>query len=311
MAIAPVANEARARGRAGPRRQARTQALWGYLLIGPMMLGFAVFFLFALIVSLGLSFTDWNVLASPNWVGLDNYARLLSDTAFQQALRNTAVLSVPHVVLRIAFSLALAIALNSQIRFRAFYRTIFFIPVLTMPVATGTVWKWLYDPSYGPINYALGQLGLPRPAWLSNPNTALMAVVIVLLWSGVGYDMIIFLAGLQNIPRDYYEAAQLDGAGRWRQFRDITLPLLTPTTFFLVVVAVIHSLQVFDLVYIMTEVEHTTTNQFPTIVYYIYDEAFRNFRMGYATTVAWVLLILILLFTLLQFRLQRRWVHYT
>ncbi len=311
MAIAPVASETRARGLAGQGHQARTQALWGYLLIGPMMLGFAIFFLFALLVSLGLSFTDWNVLASPNWIGLDNYARLLSDTAFQQALRNTVVLSVPHVVLRIGFSLALAIALNSQIRFRAFYRTIFFIPVLTMPVATGTVWKWLYDPSYGPINYALGQLGLPRPAWLSNPNTALMAVVIVLLWSGVGYDMIIFLAGLQNIPRDYYEAAQLDGAGRWRQFRDITLPLLTPTTFFLVVVAVIHSLQVFDLVYIMTEVEHTTTNQFPTIVYYIYDEAFRNFRMGYATTVAWVLLVLILLFTLLQFRLQRRWVHYT
>ncbi len=311
MAIAPVANETRARGFAGQRRQTWTQALWGYLLIGPMMLGFAIFFLFALLVSLGLSFTDWNVLASPNWVGLDNYARLLSDSAFQQALRNTVALSVPHVVLRIGFSLALAIALNSQIRFRAFYRTIFFIPVLTMPVATGTVWKWLYDPSYGPINYALGQLGLPRPTWLSNPNTALMAVVIVLLWSGVGYDMIIFLAGLQNIPRDYYEAAQLDGASRWRQFRDITLPLLTPTTFFLVVVAVIHSLQVFDLVYIMTEVEHTTTNQFPTIVYYIYDEAFRNFRMGYATTVAWVLLVLILLFTLLQFRLQRRWVHYT
>ncbi|HEV2107127.1 MAG TPA: sugar ABC transporter permease [Thermomicrobiales bacterium] len=311
MAIAPVPLEAR-EGRVARRNQhARAQARWGYLLVAPMMLGFALFFLLALAASLFLSFTDWNVLNSPNWVGLDNYARLFDDGAFHAALRNTAVLTVPHVVLRIAFALLLAIALNSRIRFRTFYRTIFFIPVLTMPVAIGTVWKWLYDPTYGPINYALGQLGLPRPAWLSDPNTVLIAVVIVLLWSGVGYDMIIFLAGLQNIPRDYYEAVQLDGAGPWRQFRDITLPLLTPTTFFLMVVAVIHSLQVFDLVYIMTEVEHTTSNRFPTMVYYIYDEAFRNFRMGYATAVAWVLLLIILVFTLLQFWLQRRWVHYT
>jgi multiple sugar transport system permease protein len=311
MAIAPVRDGARQGEATRGNRHTRTQALWGYLLVAPMMLGFSLFFLLALVASLVLSFTDWNVLESPNWVGWDNYARLTDDGDFQAALRNTAVLTVPHVVLRIAFSLLLAVALNSRIRFRAFYRAIFFIPVLTMPVAIGTVWKWLYDPTYGPINYALGQLGLPRPAWLSNPETALIAVVIVLLWSGVGYDMIIFLAGLQNIPRDYYEAVQLDGAGPWRQFRDITLPLLTPTTFFLVVVAVIHSLQVFDLVYIMTEVEHTTANRFPTMVYYIYDEAFRNFRMGYATAVAWVLLLIILVFTLLQFRLQRRWVHYT
>jgi multiple sugar transport system permease protein len=132
--------------------------------------------------------------------------------------------------------------------------------------------------------------------------------VIVLLWSGVGYDMVIFLAGLQNIPREYYEAAQIDGAGTFRQFRDITLPLLTPTTFFLTVIAIISSLQVFDLIFVMTEVGNT--NRFPTIVYYIFEEGFKNFRMGYAITVAWVLLLIILVFTLLQFRLQRRWVHY-
>lgn len=313
MAIAPLAERPWRSGRLTRRRgspHSRAQARWGYLLVAPMMIGFGLFFLFALVISLGLSFTDWNVLQTANWVGLDNYSRLLDDGEFHTAMRNTLVLSVPHVALRIVFSLLLAIALNSKIRFRAFYRTVFFIPVLTMPVAIGTIWRWLYDPTYGPINYALGRLDLGRPLWLANPDTALIAVVIVLLWSGVGYDMIIFLAGLQNIPRDYYEASQLDGAGAWRQFRDITLPLLTPTTFFLVVVAVIHSLQVFDLVYIMTEVEHTTTNRFPTIVYYIYDEAFRNFRMGYATAVAWILLLLILGFTLLQFRLQRRWVHY-
>lgn len=310
MVVASSAKQERLGGLAGPRRRARTQALWGYLLIAPMMLGFALFFLLALAASFVISLTDWDVLSRPEWVGLDNYAGLLRDDAFRAAFRNTAALTVPYVVLRISLSLALALALNSGIRFRSFYRIIFFLPVVMMPVATATVWRWLYDPTYGPINYSLDKLGLGRPTWLAQPETALFAVLIVLLWSGVGYDMIIFLAGLQNVPRDYYEAAQLDGASYWRQFRDITLPLLTPTTFFLVVIAIVSSLQVFDHVYVMTRVQSTSTNQFPTVVYYIYDEAFRNFRMGYATSVAWVLLAVILLFTLLQFRLQRRWVHY-
>ena len=301
-----VASSLQRGGRLGHR-----QAWWGYALIAPMMLGFGLFFLAALVAAFGLTLTDWNVIADPHWVGLDNYSRLFRDDAFRTSLRNTALLTVPHVVLRIAISLALALALNSNIRFRSVYRAVFFLPVLTMPVATATVWQWLYDPTYGPINYGLAKLGLGRPAWLAEPDTALWAVLVVLLWSGVGYDMILFLAGLQNIPRDYYEAAQLDGAGVWRQFRDITFPLLTPTTFFLTVIAIISSLQVFDQVYVMTKIEHTTTNTFPTVVYYIYDEAFQNFRMGYATTVAMVLLVLILAFTLLQFRLQRRWVHYT
>jgi multiple sugar transport system permease protein len=286
----------------------RWQALWGYLLIAPMMTGFAIFFLLALAVSFVLSLTSWDVLTAPQWVGLSNYARLPQDPEFLTALRNTAALAIPNVVLRMIISLSIALALNSRIRFRAFYRTIFFMPVLTMPIASATVWKWLFDPGFGPINAQLGRLGLPQPEWLNQPKTAVIAVVIVLLWSGVGYDMVIYLAGLQNIPREYYEAAQIDGAGGFRQFRDITLPLLTPTTFFLLVIATIGSLQVFDLVFIMARVGNA--NRFPTIVYYIYQEGFQNFRMGYAITVAWVLLLIILVLTLVQFRLQRRWVHY-
>lgn len=277
-------------------------------MVAPMMIGFAIFFLIALAASLYLSFTDWKVIAAPNWVGLQNYGRLFQDKVFMEALRNTAMLTVPNVVLRLLFSMLLAIALNTKIRFRAFYRMLFFMPVLTMPVAIATIWKWLFDPGFGPINAQLGRMGLPKPEWLNQPQTAAIAVVIVLLWSGVGYDMIIFLAGLQNIPREYYEAAQIDGASTFRQFRDITLPLLTPTTFFLSVVAIIGSLQVFDLVYVMTRVGNI--NRFPTIVYYIYEEGFVNFRMGYAVSIAWVLLVIILVFTLLQFWLQRRWVHY-
>jgi multiple sugar transport system permease protein len=277
-------------------------------MVAPMMIGFAIFFLVALVASLYLSFTDWKVISSPHWVGLENYVKLSRDKVFLDAVRNTAMLTVPNVILRLIFSMLLAIALNTNIRFRAFYRMLFFMPVLTMPVAIATIWKWLFDPGFGPINAQLGRLGLPQPEWLNQPQTAVIAVVIVLLWSGVGYDMIIFLAGLQNIPREYYEAAQLDGAGTFRQFRDITLPLLTPTTFFLSVVAIIGSLQVFDLVYVMTRVGNI--NRFPTVVYYIYEEGFKNFRMGYAVSMAWVLLAVILVFTLLQFRLQRRWVHY-
>jgi multiple sugar transport system permease protein len=289
-------------------RQARSEAKWAYILIAPMLIGFSIFFLIALGASLVLSFTRWDMLSSPVWVGIDNYRQVLTDGEFRTVLRNTVAIAAPNVILRLAFSLALAMALNTNIRFRSFYRVLFFMPVLTMPVAIATIWKWLYDPAFGPINGGLRQLGLPRPEWLSEPRTAVIAVVIVLLWSGIGYDMIIFLAGLQAIPKDFYDAAAIDGAGGWQRFRDITLPLLTPTTFFLLVIDIIASLQVFDLVYVMTRIDQT--NQLPTVVYYIYEEGFRNFRMGYAITVAWVLLAIILVFTLIQFRLQRRWVHY-
>jgi multiple sugar transport system permease protein len=290
------------------RRATRVEAAWGYLLIAPVMIGFSVFFLIALGTSLYLSLTQWDMLTSPVFSGLDNYRAVLRDDEFRTALLNTVAITVPHIVLRLVCALALAMALNSNIRFRAFYRILFFLPVLTIPVAIGTIWKWLYDPAFGPINGFLRRFGLPEPEWLSNPRTAVAAVVIVLLWSGVGFDMIIYLSGLQAIPREYHEAASLDGAGSWQRFRDVTLPLLSPTIFFLSVIGIIYSLQVFDLVYVMTRIDQT--NNLPTVVYYIYEEGFRNFRMGYAITVAWVLLAIILVFTLIQFRLQRRWVHY-
>ncbi|MFL5758659.1 MAG: carbohydrate ABC transporter permease [Thermomicrobiales bacterium] len=289
-------------------RQARSEALWGFLLISPMVIGFTVFFLVALGASLVLSFTSWDMLSSPVWVGLDNYRKVLHDGEFRTALGNTVAIVVPLVTLRLVIGLALAVALNSKIRFRTFYRVLFFLPVLTMPVAIGTIWKWLYDPAFGPINSFLRRVGLPQPEWLSQPKWAVVAVVVVLLWSGVGYDMIIYLAGLQAIPRDYYDAAAVDGAGAWQQFRGITVPLLTPTIFFLSVVGIIYSFQVFDLVYVMTRIDQT--NKLPTVVFYIYEEGFRSFRMGYAITVAWVLLFIILGFTVIQFRLQRRWVNY-
>jgi multiple sugar transport system permease protein len=287
----------------------RRTALWGFLLIAPMMIGYTVFFVLPLIASFFLSFTQWTLLAAPVWVGIDNYLRLFDDAMFKESLRNTVALTVPNVILRVTIALFIAIALNTKLRFRNFYRTLFFIPVLTMPVATATVWQWLYDPTYGPINAGLEVFGIDGPSWLMEPQWTTVALLVVLLWGGVGYDMVIYLAGLQGISRDYYEAAQLDGAGFWRQFRDITVPLLTPTIFFLLIIALINSFQVFDLVYIMTRID-TAGTTFPTLVYYIYEEGFRNFRMGYAVTLSWALLVILLAFTAVQFRLQRRWVHY-
>lgn len=292
----------------GSQTLSASETRWGYGLIAPMMIGFAIFFLIALGASFVLSFTRWDLLNDPVFNGLDNYRRILSDSRFHTAFFNTFAIAIPNVILRITFALGLAVVLNSNIRFRTFYRIVFFLPVVTMPVAIATIWKWIFDPAYGPVNGVFANFGIEGPSWLFNQSTAIVAVVIVLLWSGVGYDMIIFLAGLQSIPRDYYEASSLDGASGWQQFRDITVPLLTPTTFFLSVIAVIASLQVFDLVYVMTRLD--SSNRLPTLVYYIYNQGFEESRMGYAIAVAWVLLALILVFTFIQFRLQRRWVHY-
>lgn len=292
----------------GSRTLSSTETRWGYALIAPMMLGFAVFFLIALGASFVLSFTSWDLLNAPVFNGLDNYRRVFSDSRFHTALFNTFAIAIPNVILRISTALGLAVIMNSKIAFRTFYRIVFFLPVVTMPVAIATIWKWIFDPKYGPVNGILAQGGIDGPSWLFNQGTAIVAVVIVLLWSGVGYDMIIFLAGLQSIPKDYYEASSIDGASGWRQFWDITVPLLTPTTFFLSVIAVIASLQVFDLVYVMTSLD--TSNRLPTLVYYIYNQGFEAGRMGYAIAVAWVLLAIILVFTFIQFRMQRKWVHY-
>ena len=296
------------RGSRKGRSYASSTARWGYLMVAPLVIGFTVFFLVALGASFFVSFTEWTLPATPTWIGVGNYQDIWHDAAFRIALRNTFAIAIPLIVLRLVLALLLAVALNSRIRFRNFYRLVFFLPVLTMPVATGRIWKWLFDPGFGPINAALQRVGLPQPDWLLYPGSATVAVVIVLLWSSVGYDMIIYLSGLQAIPKDLYDAAALDGANGWRQFRDVTVPLLSPTIFFLSVIGVIGSLQIFDLVYVMTRID--TTNRLPTAVYYIYDTGFADRQMGYATALAWVLLVIILIFTLIQFALQRRWVNY-
>ncbi|MER6509473.1 sugar ABC transporter permease [Nonomuraea sp. NPDC001636] len=295
---------------APPGRRSRRDWLWGYGLIAPMALGLAVFYLWPIAQTLYLSFTESGVFGGQTWVGLDNFAALLGDEEMAGALRNTLLYSV-LVLVGVPLSIVIAALLNVPgLRGLGFYRTLYFLPVVTMPAAVGLTWRYLYNGDFGPINYLLGLVGIDGPYWVSDPEFAIYAVAVVGIWTSLGYNAVLFLAGLQGIPKHYYEAASIDGAGRVRQFFRITLPLLTPTTFFVVVITLINTLQVFDLVYLMIDTKSPALAGSRTIVYLFYEQGFVQNSRGYAAAIAVVLLALILMLTAVQFRLQRRWVHY-
>lgn len=289
-------------------KMAQREALWGYAMIAPLVVGLAFFFYLGLGASLFLSFTEWDVLTAPQWVGLDNYRTFFENPLYLKTLWNTLRFALMLVPLGMLASLGMALALNQNIRLRGLYRVLFFLPVLTMPVAIAVVWKWIYAPDFGLLNQALALFGGPRVRWLSDVNLAMFSLVLMSIWMGSGYGMVIYLAGLQNISRSYYEAAQVDGASSWQQFSNITLPLLTPTIFFSLVTSTISAFQVFDIVYVMTKGGPMDSTR--TMVYTIYDDGFRYFRMGGASATAWILFAIILAITVVQLWGQRRWVHY-
>jgi multiple sugar transport system permease protein len=288
--------------------RARTEAIWGYILIGPTMLLLLIFSYLSLIGSFGLSFTNWEVVTPANWVGLKNYTDLLLDKIFQQAVWNSVRFVLMSLPIGQALSLTLALILNTKIHFRNFFRLIYFLPVLTMPIAIAVVWKWIYSPAYGPLAIMFKEIGLKPIVWITNVNNAMWSIAIISIWIGVGYNMVIMLAGLQNIPKEYYEAAQVDGANYWQQLFNITLPLLTPTLFFTLVTSFIGGLQMFDMAFILTLGGPMNTTR--TIVYHIYEEGVRGFRIGPSAAGAWILFIMIMAITIVQFRMQKKWVHY-
>jgi multiple sugar transport system permease protein len=303
-----------ARRRTRPVR--RAEALWGYALIAPTGLGLAVFYMWPVLQTAYLSFTHAGPFGGANvWTGLDNYRQLLADAELRHALVNTLLytaLGLVGVPVAIVFA---ALLCRPGLRGVAIYRTLFFLPVVTTPVAVAMIWRWLYNGDFGIINYLLSLVGLHGPHWIADGRTALYAMVVIGIWMSLGYNLVILMAGIKAIPRDYYEAAQLDGAGSVKQFFAITLPLLSPSTFFITVVSVIGSLQLFDLVYVLTGGggNARTNPAFPrteTVVYLFYDKAFQTNDKGYAAAIAMVLLLLIVAATAVQFRLQRRWVHY-
>ncbi len=255
-----------------------------------------------------VSLTKWDLLTAPDWAGIGNYASLLGDRRFQLALRNTAFFTAVSVPVGMALALALALALNQRMRGIAWIRTAYFLPVVTSATAVGLVWAWIYAPSGGILNQLLGVFGLPAQKWVTDPFWAMPSIVLMSVWQGLGVNIIIFLAGLQAIPREYQDAANVDGAGRWARFRHITLPLLTPSIFFTGILSLIGSLQVFDQVYVLSRPRATEANI--TLVYFIYEEGFRFFRMGSASAAAWILFLIAAVLTIVYFRSQRRWVHY-
>jgi multiple sugar transport system permease protein len=304
-----------ARAGRSKRRDRVTEALWGYAFIAPIGLGLAVFYLWPVVQTAYFSFTAWGAFGGHTWSGLDNYHRLLHDSEFGQAMVNTLAYTALGLV-SIPLAIVFAALLNRPgLRGTGVYRTLFFLPVVTMPVAIAMVWRWLYNGDYGLINYLLSLVGVDGPNWIADPHVALYALVAVGVWSSIGYNLVIFLAGMQAIPKEYYEAAQLDGAGPVRQFFAVTIPLLSPTAFFVSVISVIGSLQLFDLVYVMAGSGSAARANpaFPrleTVVQLFYDRAFVTNDRGYAAAIVMVLLLVIIVLTALQFRMQKRWVHY-
>jgi multiple sugar transport system permease protein len=317
--VGPLGHPATQVGLAGRRGRERAVRAWlsrvvnsdavaGYVLLLPTLIGLAVFSLGPVVTSALLSFTRWDGLSTPVWTGTENYRLLFTDPLFWTALRNTAYYTVGSVVPAIVLSLLLALAVNQKIKGVVFFRTLFFLPVVSPPVAIAILWGWLYNAQYGVINAALDRLGLSPVQWLAEPSTAMPSIIIMSIWSGLGYNMVLFLAGLQGIPQELYEAAKIDGANRWALFRHVTVPLLSPTTFFILVLSMIGAFQLFDYAYVLTGGGPMYSTL--SIVLYIYQMAFQNFKMGYASALAYVLFVIIATVTFVQFRLQRRWVHY-
>jgi multiple sugar transport system permease protein len=289
-------------------KAARQEEIAGYLCILPWMLGFAVFTAGPLLASLGISFTNWPLLSAPRWVGARNYVRLLDDLSFWQSLKVTASYSGVGVPLGLLVGFSVALLMNQKIRGIAVWRTIYYLPAVISGVAVARLWEWVFNGEYGILNVALGWLGIQGPYWLSDERWVIPALLIMALWGVAGANMVIYLAGLQSIPTDLYEAAMIDGAGAWHKVRYITIPMMTPIIFLRLVMGIIGSFQVFTPAYVMTGGGPGRASLF--YVLYLYRNAFEYNKMGYACAMAWVLFVIILALTALVFRSSQLWVFY-
>ncbi len=294
--------------RAGGLR--RREALLGFLFISPWLVGFLALTLGPMAYSLYLSFTNYNIVRSPQFIGLANYVHIFTrDRLFWVALERTAYYAGVTVMLGILGSLLLAVLLDQGLRGTPLLRTLFFLPSLTPTVALVILWGWILHPDLGVLNYLLRQVGLRGPGWLTSPEWAMPALFLMALWSSVGGSrMVIFIAGLQGIPRELHEAAALDGAGAFSRFRHVTLPLLTPTIFFNLIVGLIAALSVFTIAFVGTKGGPVHATYF--YVLHIYNRGFADSEMGYASALAWIFFLIVLVLTLIQFGLQRHWVYY-
>ncbi|MBQ0903250.1 carbohydrate ABC transporter permease [Micromonospora sp. U21] len=301
----------------GRRRRtplARREARWAYLFLAPWIVGFLVFYAGPMIASLWLSFTEYDVINPPEYTGLDNYRELMSDPAVARSLGNTVYYAALHVPLVMLISLGLALLLKRVGRLQGFFRTVFYLPVMTPAVAVGILFLLLLNTQDGLINRALGLVGIDGPSWTTDPGWVMPGIILMSLWS-LGSTVIIYLAALQNVPRDLYEAAAIDGAGAWARFRSVTLPMISGALFFTLIVNTIASLQMFTEVYTMYFGNRETQNTFNSdaatfYVIHLFQEAFQFLHMGFASAMAWLLFVIILIITLIQVKLSNRFVYY-
>lgn len=293
---------------AAAKKSLKSNAI-AYSFILPNLLGFAIFTLVPMVFALGLSFMTWDGAHPIAFAGLKNFQRMLHDETFRISFLNTLWFVLGTVPTTLVFSLGLAVLLNREFRGRNFYRAAFFFPYVASLVAVSVVWNMMFHPTMGPVNNLLRSLGVVNPPrWSASTQWALPTVIMASIWKNIGYYMIIYLAALQGIPRELYEAARIDGANGWQSFRKITLPQLSPATFFVTMMLTISSFKVFDLIYVMTMGgPGRATN---VLVYTIYDSAFVAFDFGYSSAIAMVLFIMVLGITLLQFRMEKKWVAY-
>jgi multiple sugar transport system permease protein len=284
----------------------RNRKLVGWVFILPNFVGFAALTLVPVVIALALSLMTWNSYDTPAWAGLDNFRRMVGSDTFWQALRNTAYYAAGHIPLTLVLALAFALLLNRRLRGVNLFRTALFLPYVTSLVAAAVVWNMLFNPESGPVNQALRALGVADPpGWTTSTTWAMPAIIITSVWRDLGYYMVIYLAGLQTIPAYLHEAAQMDGAGAWQRFRNVTLPGLRPTTFLVLIMLTISSFKVFDLVQVMTEGGPGRSTL--VLSQLIFREGITEGRFGYASAISMVLFAVVLTVTLLQFRLQRRW----
>ena len=280
-------------------------------MIAPTMIGLIVLNIIPIFQTLYLSFFKSGAFGKGNiFVGLDNYVTMFHDPQVWYAVRNTLVYTCIVVPVTTVIALLLAVALNGKMKGKGIYRTIYFVPMVAAPAAVTMVWKWLYNNQYGLINHFLNSIGLDSVNWIDDPKVAMISIAIIGIWSNIGYSMVLLLAGLQEIPRDYYEASNIDGASPVKQFFSITVPLVSPTLFFVLVTSIITAMQMFDVVYMMLDVTSPSYDSTVTLVYLFYNNSFKYSNKGYGSAIVMLLLVIIMIITVIQQKLQKKWVNY-
>ncbi len=281
-------------------------------MVAPTIVGLIILNIIPIFQTLDLSFYRSGDFGKGNiFVGFQNYIKMFSDPQVWDATMNTLKYTLIVVPITVCIAMLLAVALNRQIRGKGIYRTIYFIPMVAAPAAVTMIWRWLYNNQFGLINRGLTAFGIAPVDWVNDPNVAMISIAVIGIWSTVGYSMVLLLAGLQDIPKDYYEVASIDGAKPIRQFFSITLPLISPSLFFVLVTSIIQAMQVFDVIYMMVDVTSPAYDSTVSLVYLFYNNSFKYANKGYGSAIVMLLLVIILIITAIQMKVQKKWVNYT